>query len=157
MSGLYDADFVLWSEQQADLLRRLARGERVNDVDWPNLIEEVESLGRSEARAVRSLLQNALEHLLKAAAWPQAPSVPKWLAEADAFLDSAGDDYTPGMAARIELPLLYARALKQVGALAYAEGPPGPLPPECPVTLAELLAGDASHLLGRLMISRTGP
>ena len=44
--GLYERDFVLWSEAQADLLRRLAAGERVNAaVDWPNLIEEVEDLG----------------------------------------------------------------------------------------------------------------
>jgi hypothetical protein len=31
MSNLYDTDILLWSEQQADLLRRLAAGERVND------------------------------------------------------------------------------------------------------------------------------
>lgn len=42
----YEADILLWSEHQAELLRRLAAGERVNDqVDWKNLIEEVESVG----------------------------------------------------------------------------------------------------------------
>ncbi len=45
---LYDADILLWSPAQADLLRRMEAGERVNAaVDWPNLIEEVEALGRS--------------------------------------------------------------------------------------------------------------
>ena len=40
----YDTDILDWSERQAALLRRLANGERVNDaVDWPNVIEEVES------------------------------------------------------------------------------------------------------------------
>jgi hypothetical protein len=29
MSDLYEADILLWSEQQADVLRRLAAGERV--------------------------------------------------------------------------------------------------------------------------------
>ena len=27
----YDTDLVLWSREQADLLRRMAAGERVND------------------------------------------------------------------------------------------------------------------------------
>ncbi len=33
--GLYDSDTLIWSETQADLLRRLAAGERVDaDIDW---------------------------------------------------------------------------------------------------------------------------
>jgi hypothetical protein len=30
-NDLYDRDVLAWSEHQADLLRRLARGEQVND------------------------------------------------------------------------------------------------------------------------------
>ena len=47
MSDLYDTDVVLWSEQQADLLRRRALGSLVNDgeLDWTNIAEEIESLG----------------------------------------------------------------------------------------------------------------
>jgi hypothetical protein len=41
-----DADVLLWYEHQANLLRRLAAGERVNDrIGWENVIEEVESVG----------------------------------------------------------------------------------------------------------------
>ena len=55
--SLYEHDVLAWSEQQAQTLRRLARGERVNDaVDWLHLIEEVEDLGRSELRACERLL-----------------------------------------------------------------------------------------------------
>ena len=44
MSG-YDADVLLWSERQAVLLRRLATGERVSEqIDWDNVIEEIESV-----------------------------------------------------------------------------------------------------------------
>ena len=44
--GLYDCDALTWSDQQAELLRRLAAGERVNDqLDWPNIIEEIEGVG----------------------------------------------------------------------------------------------------------------
>jgi hypothetical protein len=61
MSDLYDADILEWSERQAALLRRVAAGERVNDTapDWPNIIEEIESVGRSQLSAVRSLLTQA--------------------------------------------------------------------------------------------------
>jgi hypothetical protein len=39
---LYHSDALAWAEQQADLLERLARGERVNEhVDWPNVAREV--------------------------------------------------------------------------------------------------------------------
>ena len=49
MSDLYDADVLLWSEQQADLLRRRAAGELVNDtaLDWPNIAEEIADVGQS--------------------------------------------------------------------------------------------------------------
>ena len=82
MSDLYDDDVLLWSERQAALLRRIAAGEPVNErPDWPNIIEEVESVGRSDLRAVESLLLQALVHMLKAEVWPTSPAVPGWQAE----------------------------------------------------------------------------
>jgi len=49
---LYDRDIVAWATMQSDRLRRVAGGERVNDLDWDNVIEEIESLGRSQVQAV---------------------------------------------------------------------------------------------------------
>ena len=48
--GLYDEDILLWSERQAALLRQAAAAQRSNEdaPDWPNIIEEIESVGRSE-------------------------------------------------------------------------------------------------------------
>jgi hypothetical protein len=67
----YDTDILIWSEQQAALLRRVAAGERVNDqVDWENVIEEVESVGSEQWHAGEGLLAQALRHMLKAEAWP---------------------------------------------------------------------------------------
>src|SRR5215210_3215376 len=53
---LYDTDVFEWSQQQATLLRRRAAGELVNEagLDWPNIAEEIESVGRSEVRAIGS-------------------------------------------------------------------------------------------------------
>jgi Domain of unknown function DUF29 len=46
---VYDTDILTWAERQADLLRRVGVGEPINDqIDWENVTEEVESVGRSE-------------------------------------------------------------------------------------------------------------
>lgn len=63
--SLYDRDFVLWTEKTAEQLRRKAFA----DLDLENLIEEVESMGRSERQAVESLLTVLIEHLLKLTYW----------------------------------------------------------------------------------------
>jgi len=63
----YDTDFLQWTEQQATLLRRRAAGELANDagLDWLNLAEEIESVGASQKREVRSRLLLICQHLLK--------------------------------------------------------------------------------------------
>ena len=67
MSDLYEEDIVLWSERQGELLRRRAEGELVNDaeLDWPNIAEEIESMGRAERDQLISRLAILLAHLLK--------------------------------------------------------------------------------------------
>jgi hypothetical protein len=58
---LYDLDFHAWSEEQGGLLKeRSAAG-----LDWDNLAEEIESLGRSERGEIRSRMIVILQHLLK--------------------------------------------------------------------------------------------
>jgi len=143
MDGPYDADILEWSDQQAGLLRRMAAGERVNDaaLDWPNIIDEVESVGRSELHAVESLLTQALLHMLKAAAWPQSSAVPGWEAEVRLFRRQARRRFTPSMRQRIDLASLYADAL--AGLPSTIDGQkPLPSPADCPTTLEDLLAAD---------------
>jgi hypothetical protein len=142
MANLYDEDFLLWSEQQAELLRRMATGDRVNDqVDWENVAEEIVDVGRSELRAVVSHLVQALLHDLKAEAWPLSREVPHWRAEARGHRDDARAAFTRSMAQREELEVaeLYRRALRRMPETIDGV-PPLPVPPECPVTLEELLA-----------------
>jgi hypothetical protein len=62
---LYDEDFVAWSEQQAEALRAAARTGSNQQLDWENLAEEIESLGRSQRRELRSRLSVIMEHLVK--------------------------------------------------------------------------------------------
>jgi Domain of unknown function DUF29 len=67
MSDLYEEDVVLWSERQGELLRRRAAGELVNDaeLDWPNIAEEIQSMGRAEQDQLTNRLAILLAHLLK--------------------------------------------------------------------------------------------
>ena len=64
---LYQEDFTLWAAEQAERLRDAARDGSNLPLDWENLAEEVESLGRSERRELRSLVHQIIAHLLKLA------------------------------------------------------------------------------------------
>ncbi|MEJ0015306.1 MAG: DUF29 domain-containing protein [Acetobacteraceae bacterium] len=146
MSDLYEDDILLWSERQGALLRRRAVGELVNDreLDWPNIAQEIESVGREQLHAVESFLVQALAHRLKAAAWPSSHEVPGWLAEARRFSDDAGSRFVPSMRQRIDMAKVYRRALRAKPATIDGQ-PPLPVPQTCGVTLDQLL-GD--QLLG---------
>lgn len=140
---LYDHDVLVWSEQQAALLRRLAAGELPNGiVDWENVIEEVESVGRSELHACENLLRQAMVHLLKLHAWPGSQAIPHWRGEVVSFLASAQQSFTPSMRQRIDLSWLYQKALNQVSAELDNRSEQPFLPVDCPFELDDLLAGD---------------
>jgi Domain of unknown function DUF29 len=141
ISDLYDEDILQWSEQQAALLRRRAAGELVNDaeLDWPNIAEEIESVGRSELRAVESHLILALLHDLKAEAWPGSRDVPHWRAEARGHRADACRAFVPSMRQKIDLADLYRDVLRRMPDTMDGQASL-PVPQTCPVTLDELLA-----------------
>jgi Domain of unknown function DUF29 len=58
---LYEADFYVWAERQAELLR----AGRFDELDLTNLIEEVEDLGGALKRSVLNNAAVVMEHLLK--------------------------------------------------------------------------------------------
>ncbi|MBE9251749.1 DUF29 domain-containing protein [Dolichospermum sp. LEGE 00240] len=62
---LYDQDYYLWIRTTINQLRT---GE-FSAIDLENLLEELETMGRSEKRAIKSLLIKLLEHLLKLKCW----------------------------------------------------------------------------------------
>ena len=141
MSDLYDTDILLWSEEQAARLRQVAANDRrnANSLDWANIIEEIEDVGRSQLHAVEGHLVQALLHDLMAEAWPLSREVPHWRAEARGQRDDARAAFTPSMAQRIDVAKLYRRALHRMPET-MDEAPPLPVPQVCPVTLDELLA-----------------
>ncbi|MBN2886169.1 MAG: DUF29 domain-containing protein [Chromatiaceae bacterium] len=62
----YHEDFFLWTQQQAALLRQ----GQWSTLDAANLAEEIESMGKSDRRALTSHLVNLLLHRLK---WDYQP------------------------------------------------------------------------------------
>ena len=63
VSQLYDRDFALWAKEQAAALR--AAKDSNLPLDWENLAEEIESLGRSDKRELASRIAVIIEHFVK--------------------------------------------------------------------------------------------
>jgi hypothetical protein len=68
LSELYDRDFLRWTQEQAAALRRAKESNL--PLDWENLAEEIESLGKSQRATLRSQLRRILRHLFKLEASP---------------------------------------------------------------------------------------
>src|SRR3954452_13510486 len=133
-NSLYERDILAWSQHQADLLRRLAQGEPVSDVDWANVAEEIEGVGLSELHSVESFLDLMLVHLLKLRAWPDDEARGHWRGEVVAFQDEASRRFSPSMRQRIDLGTLYAEAVMQLQAV----DPDIRLPVQNPFSLDQL-------------------
>ncbi len=63
---LYDRDYYTWTLEQARALRK----RQLSSLDWENLAEEVEDLGKTERRELQNRLEVLLDHLLK---WQYQP------------------------------------------------------------------------------------
>lgn len=64
-NSLYEQDYYLWLLQTAQLLRE----GKLNQLDIDNLIEEIDSMGRSEKKEIKSCLIILIENLLKLNYW----------------------------------------------------------------------------------------
>jgi len=75
MPNLYETDFYGWTQEQAELLRQ----KQWSKIDLPNLLEEIESLGKQQRQELRNRLSVLLGHLLKWQYQPERRSR-SWLA-----------------------------------------------------------------------------
>ncbi|MDP4025822.1 DUF29 domain-containing protein [Methylobacterium sp. NEAU 140] len=141
--SLYDDDIVTWAEEQAAALRALGtRGDLSNAVDWENIAEEIESVGRSHIRAVEGLLIQTLAHLLKRVSAPLAPASLHWREEIATFQATAWNAYEASMRQRLNWDRIWKVSLTaaEAGLGAYGnELLPG-LPKACPIDPPDLLA-----------------
>ena len=141
---LYETDFYVWTQRQAEALRRLAETRPNVDLDFPHLIEEVEDLGTSQRDAVRSQLRRIIEHCLKLE-WSRA-RYPRggWrgsVIDARAELD---DKLSPSLRHDLaqHLPRLWTQALTKADNALRGQREADAadlLPAECPYRLDDLL------------------
>lgn len=64
--SLYETDYYRWIQTTIEKLRH----QDYSNIDWENLIEEIEDIERSERRSIESNLTVILTHLLK---WQYQP------------------------------------------------------------------------------------
>ena len=81
----YDEDFFLWTQVQAEALRSALRDGSNAALDWENIAEEIESLGKSDRRRCESLVGMILLHLLKYQYWPSEEPLRHWREEVRNF------------------------------------------------------------------------
>jgi Domain of unknown function DUF29 len=139
---LYEQDFYVWTQRQAEALRRLAQTRPNAELDFPHLIEEVEDLGTSQRDAVRSQLRRIIEHCLKLEYSHALEPRGGWydsIMDARAELD---DKLSPSLRRDLEnqLPRLWARAKVDSGLRRFGEPASAALlPVDCGYVLDDLL------------------
>jgi hypothetical protein len=114
---LYEQDFYAWTKAQAGLLR----AGRYADLDLEHLIEEVDDLGESLKRSVRSRIRTIMEHFLKLEHFPAQDPRGGWYDTVLAQRSDLVDELTPSIRGEVE----------------QAFGPLRPGAPECCCVLAQ--------------------
>lgn len=139
----YEADYAAWISHQVELLK----ADRWSEVDKENLIDEVESLGRSDFKSFVSAIEIVIAHMLK---WDYQPARrgPSWIGSIDehrARIEQELAD-SPSYKARIEEAM--RRAYRPARAIASRETglDVGSLPRECPYSWNDVV--DREHGLG---------
>ncbi len=134
MSDPYERDTYTWAMQQADALRRRS----ANEVDWDNVAEEIESVGKSQSSELRSRYAVLLLHLLKWLFQPERRSR-SWdtsiRVQRRAIEDHLGDN--PGLKSRRDQ--LFGRAFFEARLIAAGDLPVEMYPETNPFTLAEAM------------------
>jgi hypothetical protein len=76
---LHDTDFYRWTKEQAEALRAEGRRRQgSNAIEWEQVAEEVEDMGKSDLREALSRTRTILEHLYKLAAATRAGPLAGW-------------------------------------------------------------------------------
>lgn len=65
LKQLYHQDLNLWRQKIITTIKN----RKLEDMDWDNLIEEINDMGASEKRALRSYTKRLIEHILKLKYW----------------------------------------------------------------------------------------
>ena len=135
LTNLYESDYLQWLEETVNLLK----SRQLDNLDYDNLIEELEALGRSEKRAVTSLLEQIIRHLLLYQYWKaeHEDNANHWEAEIISFRNQINKYLTTNLYKYLQdnLDSIYNDAKDYVKAKTKLNN----LPDRCPYTLEQLL------------------
>lgn len=138
LKQLYETDRDRWLEETI----RLLNNRQLEQIDFENLIEELEDLGNEQKRAVESLLEQVIRHLLLYQYWQAqfAENANHWEAEIIGFRSQLRRRLTTNLRQHLakELNSIYRDALRFVKAKTKLNL----LPSECPYSLDNLLDED---------------
>ena len=135
--SLYDTDYNHWLQETIQHIQ----AHNFDLIDWDNLIEELESMGKNDKRALLSLLTRLLEHLLKLSYWEAEKPISgnHWASEIVNFRAQIQDRLEDSPSLRPQLETFYAKAhpiaIKSVSKLFS-------LPPDAQISLAQALDED---------------
>jgi hypothetical protein len=140
--SLYDEDFYAWTQEQAELLRRVRPGD--NRLDIELIAEEIEDLGKSELHTCQSFCEHILEHLLKLEYSGLPEPSEHWKDEIVEWRLQLDRKLTRRIVAKLDLDARYRTALRLLRRLERdAPGLMSRVPAACPYSLDQILgAGD---------------
>ncbi|VXD23070.1 conserved hypothetical protein [Planktothrix serta PCC 8927] len=137
LQELYQSDDYLWLKQTIELLKI----KDFESLDIENLIEELESLGRSEFNKIRSLSRQIIIHLLLLEYWQPEYDINyrHWQAEIIAFRDDLSHELTTTLKNKLipELDSIYHVAVSLVSKKTGLSQ--NIFPPVCPYPVEQLL------------------
>lgn len=135
LKQLYENEYDRWLTEMVNLLKN----RDLENLDYDNLIEELEALGRSERNAVKSLLLQIIVHLMLYQFWQleKERNANHWAAEIITFRVQLEDKLTTNLRNYLadELPKIYQNALLIVHKKTQLTS----LPEQCPYSLEQLL------------------
>jgi hypothetical protein len=140
-TSLYQEDFAAWLDAQVAALR----DRRFEDLDLDNLIEEVESIRRADARSVQHHARVVVAQLLQLAHSTLGDPRRSWKSTANAHRDELDMRLTPTSRRELEAGLesVYTRGREIAATVLEMEGTDRAwLPRTCPYTLPQILEED---------------
>ena len=136
LKNLYKIDEHLWLEETIKILKE----KRLDELDWENLIGELESLSKKDKNRVSSFLEQIIRHSLLLQYWTieQERNQNHWRAEILGFRTQLRKYLTTNLHNYLanELNIIYQDAL---GYVREKTGFSVDFPEECPYTLEQLL------------------
>jgi len=113
-ASLHDRDWYAWTQDQAARLRAWPEHLRPNGLDLEEVAEEIESLGKSDRRAITSFLRLIALHALKLELHPATEFAGHWRKEIREFRNALGRLFEESPSLLAQRETLFAKAWRDV-------------------------------------------